>query len=148
MTDFKARSLHNFWGPSLTDFVTLNKFAQLTWLGTLIVLAWKSFGLNYSTKEIRKTKTESDNWNSYLLFFFCLTRLLEGSGDTFDIKAQWPIRRLPLWLQRRPCLLRVGLYEVQDGRQHWLHPLDGVSNYVCTIVCSKEMRILWGQCRY
>ena len=53
-------------------------------------------------------------------------RLLAGSWHSFDIKAQWPIRRLPLRLLSRISVLRPWLHEVQNGRQHRLHFMDGV----------------------
>ena len=56
-----------------------------------------------------------------------IRRLLEGSEDTFHIKAQWPIRRLPLRFIGRIGLFRTRVYEEQNGRQHRLYSLDGVS---------------------
>ena len=74
------------------------------------------FKLHSIELKLKLNRTEKSRWvdpmYKWLVIMSVFCRLLEGSWLSLDIKAQWPIRRLPVWLFRGSYFICLRFHEV------------------------------------
>ena len=74
------------------------------------------FKLHSIELKLKLNRIEKSRWvdpmYKWLVIMSVFCRLLEGSWLSLDIKAQWPIRRLPVWLFRGSYFICLRFHEV------------------------------------